>query len=987
MSKTIVDILVERSAATPDHVPYVFYPDDSGTQYTTTYALLDQQARYIAAHLQHRFTGGERVLLLYSSGFEFMPAFLGCLYAGLIAVPAPAPNIKSGNLLTRTRSIVADSTPRLILTSAEIRRDNEATFRQKMPLEQVAWWTTPDCLKEPSAAWHVPSLAPNDIAYLQYTSGSTSDPKGVMVSHGNIIHNCGYIYEASGYTLDSSTATWGPYYHDQGLLIGLLHPIYSNTVAHLLQPVTFIRNPLFWLEIVSQERVTHIRAPNFAYDYCVRKISAEQRLQLDLSNLCCAVNGAEHVRPDTIRNFNSAFAVSGLSATALAPAYGLAEATLSVSMKPISKAQQIRQFVASELDAGRAIVTNGEDARTIELVSLGPAVGATKIVIVDPETHQQQPDDYVGEIWLADPSIALGYWGNELATSKMFRAKIAGEDEACYLRTGDLGFLHAGELYFTERLKDMLVIRGQNYYPQDVEVIVEQSHPAIRRNLGAAFVVGRLGGETLAIAYEISLKYAEQVAEVAQAMRNAVSATHQLQVQMILLLPPQSMPKTSSGKVQRFACKQAYLANRLNPLYESSLNQPAEGASVAESALPATSQIQIEQEVVAIWTEVLGVASIGVHENFFELGGSSLTMITMLSQIRTQFGKEISANTFLQASTVAGMVEYLQDAAVGRISAEKSHVDIVQRLFSGRTMLSSQPTVRQRLQDTFVPLALRMKLIHFWSRSRWVHRTYFFEEQALIQRLLVELGCSAQLTDAALTRHLTRRLVDDYARGALRRSVRRQIDRWVDVDGRQYLEEALRAGNGVIVASLHTLAPYTLPRVILDQLNGQEHVQMTGPHILTEAPGYLNIFKGYFGDDNPQTVAAKFLSAQYDAARLELERGGMVHIVADGGFGGGKSLELPFLGRQRVFRTGFAHLALDTGATVIPMSLRLQMNGQLKLRFEAAFDKGPETISYDERTVSLVQQYCDFMSQVWLEEPANLKISDIEEQLRARKSC
>lgn len=556
----LIDLLRERALARGDERAFVFLEDGSVESQMITYGGLDERAKAVAADLQEISRPGDRALLLYPAGLEFLEGFFGSLYAGVIGIPTPPPE---ASRLKRTgprlRSIADDAQASLILTTSKIR----AIIEQSDPpiFERPMRWLITDAVDPARAgAWREPRLPRDALAYLQYTSGSTSSPKGVMIGHENLIFHAGQLQAACGYSPDSASVTWMPNFHDYGLVEGLIEPLYNATPCYLMSPFAFVKRPVSWLRAITQYRATHSQAPNFAYDLCARRITPEQSEGLDLSNWRAAGNAAELINPKVLEAFHQAFAPYGLRRSALCPAYGLAEATLLVSSSPPNEEPVVVRLKASELEMRQVVEADDSPGTIRTLAGCGRAFPATRVVIVDPETRTCCAVGRVGEIWVSDPAVARGYWNRPEETRETFQAEISETGEGPFLRTGDLGFLRDGELFIAGRLKDVIIIRGTNHHPQDIEWTVQSTHPAMRPENGAAFSVVVDGDEKLVVAQEIEREHVNglSVPEIARAVRQAVAESHDLDLFGLLLLARGSIPKTSSGKIQRQACRDFY---------------------------------------------------------------------------------------------------------------------------------------------------------------------------------------------------------------------------------------------------------------------------------------------------------------------------------------------------------------------------------------------------------------------------------------------
>ena len=564
---TLVELLRSRADQHPDRLAYRFIQDGESDVISITYGELDRQARAIGAWLESFEAGGERALLLYPPGLDYIASFFGCLYAGVTAVPAYPPRLNRP--VPRIQSIVADSRAAFALTTSTILRNVGQRFEHAPDLQALRWLNTEQTPTGLDADWRMPKVTADTLAFLQYTSGSTSQPKGVMLTHGNLMHNLKAI--CHGFQLDSSTSGvfWLPSYHDMGLIGGILEPMYISGPSTLMSPVSFLQRPFRWLEAISRYKGTTTGAPNFAYDLCVEKITPEQIETLDLRSLSLAFCGAEPIRPETLERFARTFEPCGFHSSTFYPCFGMAESTLIVSGGDGPSEPHIASFERKALESDRAVSASPDSPAALRMVSCGKSIIDQQILIVNPNTLRECAPGQVGEIWVSGPSVARGYWGLEEETQNHFQAYIAPTGEGPFLRTGDLGFLHEGELFVTGRLKDLIIIHGSNHYPQDIELTVESSHPALQPAAGAAFSVTDEGKEKLVIVQEVTRQHrTPNVDEVVSAIRMAVSEKHDLQVFAIVLVKPMSIPKTSSGKIQRRACKQAFLESKLEVVGE-----------------------------------------------------------------------------------------------------------------------------------------------------------------------------------------------------------------------------------------------------------------------------------------------------------------------------------------------------------------------------------------------------------------------------------
>ena len=611
------------------------------------------------------------VLLCYPSGIEFVTAFIACLYAGAIPVPAYAP----GNTrhAFRIRAILEDSGAALVLAAGS-------------PVEQIRIWLQGDggaagvevidtdlVCDDAAAEWRPVAVQPAAPAFLQYTSGSTSTPKGVMVSHSNLLRNGDAIRESIALHPDSLTVSWLPMFHDMGLVLTLVAPLLTGTPLVMMSPAAFVQRPIRWLNAVSSYRATHSASPNFALELVVDRTTPAQRKLLDLSGWETCVTGSEPLRKSTLERFNDAFAASGFSPEAHVPAYGLAEATLFVTCKRLGEPVATRLIRGAALQKNHATKAEPEETGSIDVVCSGGQVLDTVVEIVDPETRLRVSCAQIGEIWVRGPGIATGYWQRPEASEQTFKARLADSGEGPFLRTGDLGFLHEGGLHVTGRIKDMVILRGQNHYPNDIELTVENSHPALKRGNGAAFGVIVDGEEKLVVVQEVdrtSLRGLDVPATLAT-IRASVVAAHEVDVHDVVLIAPLEAPKTSSGKIQRSRARERYLTDEFKMVgsLRTSLPTPRHpefGSVPPELPVYNKSQDAIKQWLVARIARLLGVATIEIDINraFEFFGIDSIVVVQLADELTQWLGRPLPPTLLYNFPDIASLSRHLAGASL-----------------------------------------------------------------------------------------------------------------------------------------------------------------------------------------------------------------------------------------------------------------------------------------------------------------------------------
>jgi acyl-CoA synthetase (AMP-forming)/AMP-acid ligase II len=575
-ARNLFDVARRQADREPAGLPFTFidYSGACSVDSTLSYTGLDRRARQIAALLQTRGRPGERVLLLYPAGLDYLCAFFGCLYAGMIAVPAYPP--LNPRLRSRLAAVADDCQASTALTTHAVLTALGERTQLPPPLARLRWITTDDALDAFESAWREPMVDREQIAFLQYTSGSTGTPKGVMVTHSNLLHNLCAIALHLQFSADDHHLTWLPPYHDMGLIGAILGSFCAGVPVSFMMPASFLRRPERWLREISSRRCTVSGAPNFAYELCLDKVPDDDLATLDLSCWTLAYSGAEPVRADTLARFSQRFGSCGFQRRSFYPCYGMAETTLFVTGKqrddPPSTVTIDASLYANDLVA--MVVADAESgAPSVEIVSCGIPADGHDVLIVEPATLSPLSDGAVGEIVVSGPSVAAGYWQREADTAATFGAHVA-ERATAFLRTGDLGFMRAGELYVSGRLKDMIISRGVNHYPQDIEGTVNHCHEAIRPGCGIAFSVSEANEERLVFVQEVGRREGARADEIFRAMREAIVERHDVQPFAIALIESGTIPKTTSGKLSRRPCREDFLGRKLaliaqwtNPLF------------------------------------------------------------------------------------------------------------------------------------------------------------------------------------------------------------------------------------------------------------------------------------------------------------------------------------------------------------------------------------------------------------------------------------
>lgn len=658
--QTLVDVLEYRSLRQGEQVVFTFLGGDGETRATLTYGELQARARALAVRLSDRTIPGDRVVLLVPPGLDYVTAFFACLYAGVVAVPAYPPNPRRAD--PRVSRMVADCGARVAVVSTALMLRLESWLALTPELRALQWLDVAEAPSTEASLWQAPDVTGDSLAMLQYTSGSTGDPRGVMLSHRHLLANLAAIHQVSAFRTNDNAVFWLPPFHDMGLIGGVLEPIYAAVPTALMTPATFLQRPAVWLQALSVRRATMAGAPNSAFDLCVDRTTADERAALDLSALRVCFNGAEPVRHETMQRFAEAFAPAGFDARAMFPCYGLAEATLLVSGGPAGQGVSTAFVNRNQLLGGTLVPSAPDAAEAQALVTAGAPAPGTEIAIVDPDTSEVLGDNRVGEIWVSSASVTDGYW-NRTALDSLLHAHVPGRPGR-FLRTGDLGAMHRGALIVTGRLKDIIILQGRNYYPQDLEVAVTRAHDGLRRGHCAAFTVPATADngapERLVIAAEVG-RHHDSASDrlIWQAIRRELGSGPGVSPHEIVLVRANGIPRTSSGKLQRRACRAAFLEGTLDIV--GRWRTPDRPVTLLADATLAFVLDWIAQETGQ------DVAALSADAAPRDLGLDSLGMTSLAVALEERVGRRLVASELWEQPSVRAIVAFaLRGERTGR---------------------------------------------------------------------------------------------------------------------------------------------------------------------------------------------------------------------------------------------------------------------------------------------------------------------------------
>ena len=677
-SDSIAEVLIQRSVSAPHQRAYTFLSGNPLKETTITYQELDRRARSVAAYLQTIAKKGDRVLLLEKSGIAFLAAFFGCLYAGLIAIPGYPP--RRGRSVPALEGMATDSEATVAFVNGEIIENVDTYLSQTPKLKSIQLVDYDSIDRSLGEDWAPDKFCADVPVYLQYTSGSTSLPKGVIVGQDNLACNLRMLKVACEFTADSVMVSWLPPHHDMGLVFGLLQPVYTGFHCVFMAPATFAQKPSRWLWAMSDHHGTHSAAPNFAYDLCVTTTTEESRKGLDLKNWRVALNGAEPVRALTIDRFTQTFEKNGFRRETFCPGYGLAEATLMVTLLS-PKADSARCCLDTKaLARNRIKEVPFDDPSGRVFVGCGPSPKDTFVAIVNPQSGTLCSDNEIGEIWVRGATVADGYWQNSNETKKTFGGHLVDTGKGNWLQTGDLGFVRSGELFVVGRVKDVIIIRGQNHWPQDIEFTVQESHPDLQANAGAAFAVDIDGEERLVVVQEAKRTALRGFSskEIIDSVQAAVQLEHGVYLHKFCLVKPMAVSKTSSGKIMRGVMCQRFLDNDFDSVFyweketaaEQSPTRTDLGRSIAKpkAIVPAAT---VKEKYATLQTIIREVAlnslnldsthKLPVEDSLIEAGLDSVAAIQMSEQLGKQIGRALPPTLLFDQPTIKDLTDYLID--------------------------------------------------------------------------------------------------------------------------------------------------------------------------------------------------------------------------------------------------------------------------------------------------------------------------------------
>ena len=996
------------ASARPDAVAVTMLHDDAAIAFAYTYRELDQRARATAAALQQAgLLPGDRALLAYPEGPEFLAAFLGALYAGVIAVPAPPPSpVRGRDAMRRLDAIRQDAGARCLLT------DSGSLPQLAGGLSLPVLVTDAPDSKVTAGDWRPVTVIESTPAYLQYTSGSTTVPRGVVITHAMVNNYLAMCRSAFPWQDNSVALTWNPHTHDLGLIEGLLNPLLAGVPIYIMSPWSFLRRPLRWLEAIARYRVTHSSAATFAYRLCVEQAAQSRLTALDLRTWRHAFIGAETIAPPVVEAFCTAFAGAGLSRETIVPAYGLAEATLAVTAKAAGTAWRAQTLTV--------------DGRALALTSCGRPLPGIELQLVDPATRQAVAPGQVGEVWVRGPGVAPGYWGDPDRSAEIFGVSMAGAPAAGaqpgYLRTGDLGMLVDGELYLAGRLKEMLIVRGQNYYPQDIERTVHEAHAALAGREVIAFAHAGEDGERLVLICEVDRQSArsQNLEELLEVLRMAVAKSLGLPLIAIWLVRRGELPRTTSGKLQRTLCRELWFTGQMKPLaaWEAAQRQP----TVAPSRRPSES---IDDGVAAIWRELLGRTNIPPDVDFYTLGGDSLLIFQMVLAVEALCGQGVPVR-FFHRPTLGHLLQLVSGDESGDASgAEAAGKTPAFIALPSHPKASLAERVRYRAPNFLrsvlrryraaVAEPLRREMAQMSYLDGWQHAqttAYGSWRQHLaypgLHHWLANLQDSfafrgalhdvaADSIAAAHTSAIVQRVIGGESPERVIPVLQQSLLPFTRslgglLDARSAAWPAVAQGGDLPFVELSGLEHLLLngreaPTIFLFYHSGCEYPGMVALSRLLANPLRLFQHRVVYADilhrlhKTSQADRSNRRAYQLMLARQTLAAGGHFLIAADmirSKLTGAEGQPV-MLGRRRyALMTGYIDLALATGARLVPLILRFQTGGRVHLQINRPLDAGDPGQTPDRRKQLVAEQVGNYLTAAWQAYPASVAWQTLE---------
>ncbi|WP_323144934.1 AMP-binding protein, partial [Massilia phyllosphaerae] len=672
---TLVELLFYQASAESGlsgSLAFTFLSDGRSVSDELTFAELHSRAKVIAGNLQTICSKGDRVALALPMGLDYVTAFFGCIYAGLIAVPSPPVNNKRA--LSRFAHIIDDSDAKVaVLSSRDLKKVRDLGVEESLG-NLTCKWVSMESLISGNCMWQDPDVDENDPCFLQYTSGSTTNPRGVIVRHKNILANVQMCKEVYGLRTNDRIVSWLPPHHDFGLIGGIIVPVFVGAHSILFPASVFLRSPVRWLELISRYKARMTGAPNFAYELCAKRVSLSEASALQLDSLDIVVNGAERIREETIRSFLKAFAPYGLRCASITPAYGLAENTLLVTASTMARGDVPPKIIRVDKEAfGKNTIRLSSNSDSLSHVSVGHVPAGMGLKIIEPKTLMECSEASVGEIWLAGESVSTGYWGKKHSDAFVEDSR---SPTGFYLRTGDLGFLYEGELFISGRIKELIIVNGANIYPQDVEVDVENLNRGFKANGCAVVLIGDEENCEVAVFQEIDVDFSSDFylakTEVSIMLAESYPGLH---LGAITFLKGGHLPRTSSGKIQRLKCRELFLSNEFKFVWQwKKETTGVENKKYADRDF-SEKLISISEIVFSIWVEVLGVKDISLDGDFFSFGGHSLAASQIVERISTIFEIEVDIRFVFECPTISQMADRIAKSA-----RSESHIKKVGRV-------------------------------------------------------------------------------------------------------------------------------------------------------------------------------------------------------------------------------------------------------------------------------------------------------------------
>lgn len=956
--KSLVEVIKTRAEQEPKAHTYIFLSKTGSAEYVSNERLYVDSLGCANRLLSLGIKPGDLIILIFQHSYELVATFWGAICAGAVPsvfpyfTPQSTPEVYKGQV----QNLVRFTGAKAIITIPEFKADLRALFADT------------DCkvleihdIKSDKAGHDVgPDISPKgeDAAYIQFSSGTTDLPKGVILSHQVVLNHAESLSESLPFTKTDVNVSWLPFFHDMGLVTGLFLPLIVGACSVFISPENWVRRPKLLFQAIHKYKGTMTWMPNFAFNHCVRGVRDRDLAGLDLSSWRILGNGSELVQYDSLQMFAERFSAYGFRPRALMPGYGMAENVLAISLTPSDRESDSEWISVHDLQESRcAVRTEPHTPGARQIVSCGYPISNTEIAIAD-EKGNFLPDRYVGEVMIRSNSMFTGYYGRPDLTELAFRDG--------WFHTGDMGYVAEGQIYICDRKKDLIIVGGKNIYPHDIEAIAKT---ILDTNAGqvAAFGVQdkELGTESAVLVCELrGNPDASERDELTRQIHKQVLEAFNADLADVRFVPKRWVLKTTSGKTARAASQQKYVSEFLKTAPQSVKEHLVKDNGTI------LSKEKLERQLVRIFEEISGIRPVGVQDNLFDFGIDSLTFMRLFSRIEKEVGEKLPMADVLRIPTIEHIAEIIirRDGLPHPSPGQNTWKALKKKQGFKETLRKIRGNILP-IVAAVVPYSAGAKFLSWFCGQRWIQTVLFRKQAYLIQQCLADVGNSTNEADV-ISHSLTSNFCRNWRLAALAHCSPEQFDRWITIIGLSKFQHSYRQGRGIILVSCHSVLLPLMP-LLADRRMGHNNFSTIGGKHRRLALMRLNHLSQKFMLDMELQVSRKaFLTSQLYSGKQTLENGGIVLIASDG-HGGDNIVNLPFYGRCRPFRTGFAELAVRTGADVMPVFVSMDISGHVKTEFFQPFNV--IGVGHQEQVGSLVRQYAKFLERIWAEDIGNIQ--------------